>query len=82
MHDEGLEMLVEAIDKLQHLRSLVLNFGYNELSKNGTHKLLEMIDRKELKNIWLGLSNNQIGDSHFKQALPTIQNILKKCPKW
>ena len=82
MLDEGLETIVKAIEKLEYLKSLVLNFGFNDVQKQGMQKLFEMIERKNLTKTWVGLSNNPLKDDEIKLALPSLQKVFQKCQKF
>ena len=62
LSDRDLKSLSSSVAQLPHLISFVINYAFNQLEEDAMRVLLEKVSEKNLRNTWIGFSNNPLSD--------------------
>ena len=78
MGDEGLIELTKSIAALSDVKSVYLNFGFNDAKGYGLVKVMELLAKKTIDELYISLSSNEFQDSEVNLIKDELRAIIKK----
>lgn len=76
--DEGLIQLTQALNDLEHLESVYLNYGFNDAKGYGLVRVMELLAKKTFKQLYISFSSNEFQDSEVNLIKDELKTLIKK----
>ena len=69
--------MVTAIAQLEHLQTLDLNFGFNDIKGYGFVAVVELLAKKIYNSLYLGFSSNEIQDPEVVLVEEKLKELIE-----
>jgi hypothetical protein len=80
--DEGIIELTKSVAALENVQSVYLNYGFNDAKGYGLIKCLEILAKKNFKELLVSFSSNEFQDSEVSLIKDELRTIISKTPQF